>query len=109
MRDGALVVGGMGGAGSRKGKGAVYCTGDGIYTWDGTTCTVWSYRYGEWDSAPGICGLRTRAGSEEFFYVDYGTEVFATLEGDVIMSDSFRADVAAPQEDLTAAKKVAGL
>jgi hypothetical protein len=87
MRSGKLLQG-LGDTGSRKGKTAVACISNAIFTVDDTgACTQWTANFGKFETAKGTCGFTQKAGKEIFTANVNGMDVALIVDGDAMFSE----------------------
>ena len=104
IKNGALVAG-LGDAGSRKGKAAIACVSNQIFTLDDAgTCLAWSSDFGRWKSEPGKCGFAQKDGKDVFTATANGSESTLVIDGDAMMSQQLATSSAKSYPDFAAAK-----
>lgn len=86
MRAGKLLAG-LGDAGSRNDNAAIVCASDVILVLaKNGICTEVTPSFGKYNSAPGKCALRRKAGVEVFTATVHGSELELIVDGDAIYS-----------------------
>ena len=107
LRDGKIVMG-LGDAGSRRGKEAIACVSNKVFTVDAAgTCTEWTasmFDDGKYESKPATCGFKQHDGKEVFAATVHGHETRLEVHGDALLTDQLARTHSEKVADFPAAK-----
>lgn len=107
IKDGAIVKG-LGDAGSKRGREAIACVSNTIFTLDAQgTCTEWEasmFDDGSFEAKPGTCGWKTESGKEVFAATVHGHETTLLVDGDALLSEQLAQTHSEKVADFAAAK-----
>ena len=107
LRDGKLVMG-LGDAGSRRGKEAIACVSNKVFTLDASgTCTEHAasmFDKGKYESKPATCGFQQDGGKEVFTATVHGHEAKLEVHGDALLTQQLATTHSEAVADFAAAK-----